>query len=66
MSTLQIIPGVHQEVPSEQSVLGEPPELMGFLRANQAGTTTCRTGSAPQLGWVRLERRPTSSRTVDG
>ena len=66
MSTLQVIPGVHQEVPSEQSVLRELPELMNFIQTNQARTTTCQTDSTPQTGWAPLGRQPTGSRTVGG
>jgi hypothetical protein len=66
VSTLQTIPAVHQEIPSEQSVLRELPELMSFIQTNQARTTICQTDSTPQTGWAPLGRRRTSSRTVGG
>ena len=66
MSTLQTIPGVHQEVSSEQNVVQMLPEPAGFLQTNQAWMTACRTHRARRRASALLGRQLSGSRTASG
>ena len=66
MSTLQTIPGVHQEVSSEQSVVQMLPGPAGFLQTDQAWMTACPTDSARRQASALLGRQPSGSRTASG